>query len=247
VALTGTGFLSGTTVAFGGVAATNVVVNSATSLTATTPPGTAGPVNVTVSNANGSATLTGGFTYVVPGAVLLNEDFNDGDMAGWSVSPLGNAAGWSVTGGSLTYNGGGHTQVYRGDAGWSDYTFEAAFRLASLNNYPGGIRGRVNPATGASYAVWLYPASGQIALYRATGWNIDSPGLTHLASASGIAFDAVNFHRLRLTFQGSSIQVHYDGALAISVTDATLAAGGVAFDVSNQPISFDDVLVTFTP
>ena len=36
----------------------------------------------------------------------------------------------------------------------------------------------------------------------------------------------------------------YDGTTVIQVTDATLTSGAVALDVSNQPISFDDVLVT---
>ena len=58
VTITGSGFLSGTTVKFGAVAATTVTVNSPTSITATSPAG-GGAVDVTVSNANGtSATLS---------------------------------------------------------------------------------------------------------------------------------------------------------------------------------------------
>ena len=247
VTVTGTGFVTGTTVSFNGVPASNLTLLSATQLTATTPPGSAGPANVTVSNANGSATLAGGFTYVVPGTVLLSDDFNDGTLDGWTPSPLGNAAGWSITSGALTYNGGGHTQLFRGDPAWTDYTLEVSFRLSSLNNFPGGLRGRLDPTTGAGYAVWLYPATGQITLFRTTGWNIDSPGLTQLATASGIAFDTTSFHRLRLTFQGTSIQVHYDGALVISASDTTHPTGLVALDVSNQPVTFDDTLVTFAP
>jgi hypothetical protein len=245
VTLAGTGFVSGTTVSFGGTPASSVTIASDTSITAVTPVGVAGTVNVGVSNANGAATLTGGFTYVVPGTTLLAEDFDDGAADGWSNSPFGNGAGWSVANGALTYNGGGHTQLYRGDAGWTDYTLDVAIQLHSLNDWPGGIRGRVNPSTGAGYAVWLYPASGQIVLYRATGWNIDTPGLVVLGSANGIAFDAVNFHRVRLNFQGDQIRVFWDAALVITATDATHASGAIALDVSNQPVTFDDVRVLF--
>src|SRR6185295_2808430 len=126
-----------------------------TSLTAVTPAHAAGPVNVVVSNVNGTATLAGGFTYTAPGTVLLSDDFNDGS----------------------------HTQLYRGDVNWTDYTFEVSVRLGTVSNFPGGIRGRVDPQTGAGYAVWLYPGSGQIVLFRATGWNIDTPGLVQLAVA----------------------------------------------------------------
>lgn len=65
--ITGAGFLSGTTVKFGAVAATQVTVSSPTSITTTSPAGS-GAVDVTVSNANGtSATSTADkFTYVPP-------------------------------------------------------------------------------------------------------------------------------------------------------------------------------------
>ena len=65
VTITGTGFVSGATVTIGSVAATSVVVASATSITAVTPAGTAGAKDVVVTTSGGSATLTGGFTYLV--------------------------------------------------------------------------------------------------------------------------------------------------------------------------------------
>jgi hypothetical protein len=64
VKITGTGFLSGATVTFGGVAGTNVTVANSTTITATTPSHTAATVNVVVANSNRqSGTLTNGFTY----------------------------------------------------------------------------------------------------------------------------------------------------------------------------------------
>jgi len=43
--------------------------------------------------------------------------------------------------------------------------------------------------------------------------------------------------------QGSSIKVYYDNALVMQVTDTRYTQGVVALDVSNQPISFDNVAV----
>ena len=64
VTITGSGFQSGAAVSFGGSAATNVTVLSATSITATTPRHATGTVSVTVTNPNGqSATLVNGYTY----------------------------------------------------------------------------------------------------------------------------------------------------------------------------------------
>ena len=67
VTITGTNFLPGATVTFGGTAATGVTFVSQTQLTAVTPAHAAGAVNVVVTNSpTDTATLTGGFTYVSP-------------------------------------------------------------------------------------------------------------------------------------------------------------------------------------
>jgi hypothetical protein len=64
VTITGTGFAGGAAVKIGGAAATSVVVVNATTITAVTPAGAAGTVDVSVvQTANVGATLAGGFTY----------------------------------------------------------------------------------------------------------------------------------------------------------------------------------------
>jgi IPT/TIG domain-containing protein/3-keto-disaccharide hydrolase len=248
VQIQGSGFTAGSTVTIGGAPATSVVVNSDINISAVTPARPAGPTDVVVQSGTETKTLSSGFKYVAPAnSVLMSDDFADGNANGWVISPLGLGAGWSVLAGAYHYNGGGHTQSYRGEAWWTDYTVSVRTRLSSLNNFPGGIRGRVNPSTGASYALWMYPASGQIILYRATAWNIDTAGLTQLGVAGGIPFDTTNFHTLRLTFQGSTIQVYYDTTLVLTVTDTAYTSGVIALDVVNQPIDFDDIAVSTLP
>ena len=67
VTITGTNFAAGATVTFGSAAATNVVVVNSTTITATTPAGSAGAVTVTVTSSSGqSGSLANGFTYMVP-------------------------------------------------------------------------------------------------------------------------------------------------------------------------------------
>jgi hypothetical protein len=67
VTVTGTGFASGETVSFGGVAATSVTVNSDTSLTAVAPSGT-GTVDVTVKGTGRPSTTSLGDRYTYAGA-----------------------------------------------------------------------------------------------------------------------------------------------------------------------------------
>jgi hypothetical protein len=71
VTITGTGFLAGVTVKFGGTSATNVSVVSATSITATTPAHASGIVDVVVTNTdNKSATLAQAFTFALPAPTI---------------------------------------------------------------------------------------------------------------------------------------------------------------------------------
>jgi hypothetical protein len=73
VTITGTGFLAGATVKFGGTSATNVSVVNATSITATTPANAAGKVDVVVTNTDSqSATLAQSFTYASAGPTISN-------------------------------------------------------------------------------------------------------------------------------------------------------------------------------
>jgi hypothetical protein len=73
VTLTGTGFVGGATVTFGGVAATNITVANAATITATTPAHAIGAVDVVVTNPDRqAATLSAAYTFsivaVLPGA-----------------------------------------------------------------------------------------------------------------------------------------------------------------------------------
>ncbi len=82
VTITGTNFTGATGVTFGGTAATSFTVNSATRITATTPVHAAGAVDVAVTTPAGTATLTGGFTYVVPTPAITAVSPSSGPTAG---------------------------------------------------------------------------------------------------------------------------------------------------------------------
>jgi hypothetical protein len=92
ITITGTNFTSGGLfgVTVGGVAATNVTLVSSTSITATTPAGSAGAVNVTVTNSDGqSASSVRGFTYLAAAGI---------EPGGGSGSGSGNSSGSSGSG-----------------------------------------------------------------------------------------------------------------------------------------------------
>ena len=69
VTLTGTGFISGATVSFGGAAGSNVVVGSSTSITVTSPATvTPGAIDIRVTTAGGTSANTAAddYTYAAP-------------------------------------------------------------------------------------------------------------------------------------------------------------------------------------
>ncbi|HQB29554.1 MAG TPA: IPT/TIG domain-containing protein [Syntrophales bacterium] len=66
VTITGTNFSEVTGVTFGGVAATDVMVVSGSSITATVPPGGQGPVSVVVTAASGSNEANDLYAYEAP-------------------------------------------------------------------------------------------------------------------------------------------------------------------------------------
>ena len=92
VTISGTNFTGASTVRFGSGAAASVIVNSTTSITATSPPGTTGKVEVVVDTQNGAsaATAKARYTYELP-----------------TVTGLSPATGTDAGGSPLTVTGSG--------------------------------------------------------------------------------------------------------------------------------------------
>lgn len=110
--LTGAGYYTGATITVGGVAATSVTVNSSTSITFTTPAGSAGAKDVVVTNLDGgTATLVGGFTYSSGGVTVDSLDVTSG--------PIDGATAVTITGSgflaspTVTFGGTSATSVVR--------------------------------------------------------------------------------------------------------------------------------------
>ena len=97
--ITGTNFAAGATVTFGTAAATSVVVVNSTTITATTPAGSAGAATVTVTANGQSGSLANAFTYIAPPTVSSVSP-NSGPVAGGTavtITGTNFAAGATVT------------------------------------------------------------------------------------------------------------------------------------------------------
>jgi hypothetical protein len=130
VTITGTGFTGATAVHFGANAATGVVVNSATSITATSPAGSAGTVDVTVTTPGGtSATSTAdNYTYFAVPTVT-----NVAPSAG----PLGGGTSVTITGTGFN----GVTAVHFGANAATGVVVNSATSITAIS--PAGSAGTV--------------------------------------------------------------------------------------------------------
>jgi copper(I)-binding protein len=109
VTISGTNFAAGATVTIGATAAINVVVVGSTSITATTPGGTAGTAAVTVTNPGGqSGSLTNGFGYIGVPTVTSVSPATGTEAGGTAVTITGTLF---ATGATVTLGGNAATNV----------------------------------------------------------------------------------------------------------------------------------------
>ena len=99
VTITGDYFTAGSTVSFGSIAATSVTFNSTTSLTATSPAGSAGTVDVIVTTSGGTSATSAADKFTYPPA---HHDFNGDGVSDilWR-DTAGDTTIWFMNGGSV--------------------------------------------------------------------------------------------------------------------------------------------------
>lgn len=121
VTITGSNLTDASAVMFGSQAASSFIVNSSTSITATSPAGSAGTVDITVTTPNGTSTTSSAdqFTYTGPAIIFVTSTTYTGNLGGFSGAntkcnsdpgkPGGFAAGYTykalLQGNNATTNG----------------------------------------------------------------------------------------------------------------------------------------------
>ncbi|WP_168120407.1 family 16 glycoside hydrolase [Paenibacillus sp. HB172176] len=171
---------------------------------------------------------------------LLADNFEDGDMAGWtSVS-----GGWNVpTVGLNTLLSSGSqttTSLITASAGsaWADYIFEAGVGMG-ITNANAGILFRVQNAD--NYYMYRINSSNQkLELYKAVG------GQLTLVASTPFTAQEKQWYKLKAVVQGNTIKGYVDGALMTEWTNpvSQLTTGGVGFRTTSAGVHFDDAIVT---
>ena len=239
VSITGTYFSTGATVMFGSTPATNVVVNSATSITATAPAGT-GEVNVTVTTSQGTSAENSAdlYTYEPPPTVT-------------SVSP---ASGPIAGGTSVTLGGTGFV---------TGMTVDFGSNLGTSVNVTSSTSATVTSPQGSSMSggavnVTVTTVDGTSPIAGADQFTYVSPvTVTGLSVHSGAPAGGTSVVITGTDFTGASA-VKFGGDAAASFTvnsntqiTATSPAGGGTVDVtvtngsySSAPVYADEFSYT---
>ncbi len=175
-------------------------------------------------------------------SVLFSDDFMRQPNTGNALSPWIPVLGsWTVANGVMQGSNSPSTYAavyYANTPTWTDYSIESQVQFPS-GAFGGGIGGRVNSSTGARYSAWIYPdgsvgGANTLKLVKFSGWTIWSGTPMQQINLPSVGTGS---HTLKMVFSGSNIQVFYDGALMINVTDnnfdsrAPYLSGGISSDM----------------
>ncbi|HSU55492.1 MAG TPA: immunoglobulin domain-containing protein, partial [Candidatus Dormibacteraeota bacterium] len=196
---------------------------------------------------------------ITPSTNLFYDDFSrtttTNQLAPWVVG-LGE---WTVTNGTLLGTAAlanDYSDCYI-PANFSDFSIQAHFRLPS-SAWACGLSGRINPATGARYVANVYPESSPLGptpalrLIKFHDWITWSPTFTAMALVPLPSVGTAT-HTLKVTYQGNTIDVYYDGSLVVHTNDTGFdgipaytsgAAGAHMYMDAAFTATFDDVTIT---
>ena len=198
VTITGTGLTGASAVKFGTVSAINYTVNSATSISVTSPAGSAGPVDVTVSVPGGTSATSSAdqFTYEAVPTVTV-------------VSPITALIAGGVTVAITGTNFTGVSGVMFGATAATNYTFNSATSITATA--PGGSAGTVDITVTTPAGTSATSSADQFSYYTNPSWSQASPPTNPTArQGAAEAYDS-----------GTGQTVLFGGGNAADTTDLT--------------------------
>ncbi len=202
VTITGANFTGATAVRFGASLAPSFTVNSATSITAITPGGSAGTVDVTVTTAVGTSVTSAAdqYTYIAAPTVTSVSPTNGPVTGGTSVTIMG--TNFSVA-----------TQVRFGGSNATGFTVNSATSITATT--PAGAAGTVD--------ITVTTAAGTSATSAADQYTyIAAPTVTSLSPTSGVVTGGTSVVINGTNFTGATaVTFGTNAASSFSVNSAT--------------------------
>ena len=246
VMITGNAFSSATAVKFGGVNAASFAVTSSTTITATTPPGTAGTVDVTVTTPGGTSAINSGDHYTYGPAITGISPATGSSSGGTTVT---------ITGTDLT----GATAVNFGSTAALSYTVNSATSISAVS--PVGSVGTVyitvttpdgtTPVVGA--ATFTYQASAPTVTAvspsngPASGGTSVSVTGSGFSGATGVKFGSTAATSFSVSSSSTLTAVAPAGTAGNTVDITVTGPGGTSAIVTADHFTYGGVSPTFRP
>jgi hypothetical protein len=186
--------------------------------------------------------------------ILLSEDFNDGDYNGWTLVEQGTNQGpmaWSAATGVMVQSSNVHSPVTAGisklgtyaywqaGSGWTDYT--ATVTIKSDDDDGIGIMFRYQDENNYYRFIWDRQRNSR-ALEKCEN------GQFTILDEDFVPYVTGQNYQVKISAQGSSLQISIDGNPVFSVNDSSLSLGTIAlYCWGNEGSYFDDILVESIP
>ena len=239
VSITGGGFATGATVLFGSNQATNVVVVSGTVITASTPAGAVGSVNVTVTNPGPtSATLTSGYTYTAGSTTPSVSNVSPAQGPAPGGTPITLSGANFQTGATVTIGGALATNVSVAGSGTITCDTPRAPEgttgaLAVTVTNPGGASG-TNTSPGFTYLP--VPVESLSTVGTRPDVTVDGNGTVHVVWEGANATTTPSILHVRSTDGGAtwSSPATLNAGTATSTRPRVAARGSTVFVVWNE-------------
>ena len=258
VVITGTGLSGASSVSFGAVAATSFRVDSATQITAVSPAGSAGAVDVTVTTPGrtSAAGAADRFTFIGETTVTVTSSANPSSF-GQAVTFTASVASMSgVPSGTVTFKDGA-AMLFTGTLanGMSSYTTDTLAPGSHVVTATYGGDGNLAGSTGGltQQVAGATATSGQAYRYQTTLGvpGVAQPDGSHFSAPVIGAVDSVNGHLLIADTGNHRIQILDTSTLAVIATLGTAgvpgndnahldAPAGVGFDAGSNRIFVAD-------
>jgi hypothetical protein len=220
VIITGTGLSGASAVDFGSTAATSFIVDSATQITATSPAGSAGPVDVTVTTLGGTSSTSAAdnFTYVAAPAVSSVTP---------SAGPTGGGTSVTITGTDLT----GATAVSFGASAATTFTVDSATQITATS--PAGSIGSVDVTVTAVGGTSSTSSADQFSYVAAPTVTGVSPSGGPDSGGTSVTITGTDFTNATVVSFGASAATTFtvDSSTQITAT-SPVGSGTVAVTVT---------------
>jgi len=169
-------------------------------------------------------------------AILLSDNFEDGNSAGWTSA----SGSWSVVTDdtkTLKQSASATSLITAGDS-WTDYTYEAKMKMP-ITNANAGIVFRVKDSNNY-YMYRINSAASKLELYKCVDGTMTSLSTTPFTAV------AKQWYTVKVVMQENNIKCYVDGELKTEWTNPTteLAAGKIGFRTTSSGVLYDNVLVT---